>query len=220
MDPANRFAGPLESSFDLDTPATEKQPARMRHVTFPRGVLFALAALVVGVSPASWAAIVTYNITATGFEEVTSTGTPNQGDPDGTAFGTLTLNNGNGTGTTGSATFDLRLSNLDLTTLSGHHVHVGAATTTGAIVLNFGDPDTIRTGDVLSGIISGLSATQITSIFANPSNFYYNLHNGAFPGGAVRDQLVVIPEPASACLLIAGTFAVALRRRTVCKSKL
>jgi hypothetical protein len=187
----------------------------MRHAIFSRGVRCAFAALAIGFLPASQAAIVTFNITATGFEEVNAAGTPNQGDPDGSALGTLTLNNGTGTGTTGSATFNLTLSNITLTNLSGHHIHQAPATTTGSIVLDFGDPDTIRNGDVLSGMISGLSAAQITSIFANPSNFYYNLHNGSFPSGAVRDQLVMIPEPGSACLLVVGAFAVASRRRVV-----
>jgi hypothetical protein len=55
---------------------------------------------------------------------------------------------------------------------------------------------------VLSGTISNLSATTITSILANPPGFYYNMHNGAFPGGAVRAQLV--PEPSAMVLLAIG----------------
>jgi hypothetical protein len=162
----------------------------------------------------SRAAIVSFNITATGIEEVTAAGVPNQGDPNGTAMGTLTLNNGTGSGTTGSATFNLTLANITLTNLSGHHIHMAPATTTGSIVLDFGDPDLIRSGDVLSGMISGLSAATITSIFGNPSGFYYNLHNGDFPGGAVRDQLVAIPEPASLGLLALGGLACTRRRRS------
>jgi hypothetical protein len=163
--------------------------------------------------PAGRTAMVTFNITATGIEEVTAGGVPNQGDLDGTAMGTLTLNNGTGSGTTGSATFSLTLSNIDLSNLTGHHIHQAPATTTGTIVLDFGDPDAIRSGDVLTGMISGLSATIITSIFANPSGFYYNLHNGAFPSGAVRDQLVAIPEPGGVSLLILGAVTLIGRRR-------
>jgi hypothetical protein len=185
----------------------------MRRATSSRGVLFAAAVLAIGFLPVTQGAIVTFNITATGLEEVTGAGVPNQGDLDGTALGTLALNNGTGSGSTGSATFDLTLSNIDVATLSGRHIHNAGPTTTGGIVLDFGDPDLIRTLDKLSGTISGLSATQITAIFANPGNFYYNLHNGAFPGGAVRDQLVVIPEPGSAFLLILGTCAMSRRRR-------
>src|SRR4051794_10511266 len=67
----------------------------------------------------------TFNINANGAKEVTVAGVPNQGDLDGSAQGTLILNNGTGTGTTGSATFNITISNVDLTTLSGHHIHIG-----------------------------------------------------------------------------------------------
>ena len=157
----------------------------------------------------------TFNINANGAKEVTVGGVPNQGDLDGSATGTLVLNNGTGSGSTGSATFSLTLSNVDITTLSGHHIHIGPATTTGTIVLDFGDPDTIRIGSLISGTITGLSATQITTILGNPTNFYYNLHNGAFPSGAVRDQL---PEPTSMILILGGAvglFAFRRHRRTV-----
>jgi hypothetical protein len=185
----------------------------MRRSTIHRGVLFAASVLGIGFAQVSQAAFLTFNITATGMEEVTAGGVPNQGDLDGTALGTLTLNNGTGSGTTGSATFSLTLSNIDLATLSGHHIHQAPATTTGSIVLDFGDPDTIRAGSTLSGTVSNLSATAITNILANPSGFYYNLHNGAFPGGAVRDQLVVVPEPAGVSLLLLGGAALVARRR-------
>jgi hypothetical protein len=157
------------------------------------------------------AASVIYNINADGAKEVTSGGIPNQGDPDATSIGTLLLDNGTGSGTTGFATFNLTLSNIDLTALTGHHVHQAPATTTGGIVLDFGDPDNIRSGSVLSGTITGLNAATITAIFANPTNFYYNTHNGVFPGGAVRDQLV--PEATSAALLLLGAGGLLTSRR-------
>jgi hypothetical protein len=147
---------------------------------------------------------VTYSINGNGFNEVTAGGTPGQGDPDATDVGTLTLDD-----VAGTATLNITLANLDLTTLSGHHIHNAPATTTGAIVLDFGDPDTIRSGSVLSGTITGLSTATIDNVFANPTNFYYNIHNGQFPGGAVRSQL---PEPGSMALMALGGLSL-LRRR-------
>src|SRR5438046_1978913 len=52
-------------------------------------------------APRAQATAITYNIFATGAAEVNAGGTPNQGDLDGTATGTLTLNdNGTSVGTT------------------------------------------------------------------------------------------------------------------------
>src|SRR5688572_12404585 len=111
----------------------------MRLIAFLKGrVSAAIALLIFGsYSGVSHAAFLTFNITATGLEEVTNAGVPNQGDLDGSALGTLRLDNGTGSGTTGSATFNLTLSNIDITTLSGHHIHEAPATTNGPIRLDF-----------------------------------------------------------------------------------
>jgi hypothetical protein len=177
-------------------------------VTFASMVAVAGVCAVI-VAPAR-AAQSTFNIFADGIKEVSPQGVPGQGDLDGTAIGTVVLNNGTGAGNTGSATINLTLSNIDLTTLLGHHIHQAPATTTGSIVLDFGDPDTIRTGSVLNGTITGLPAATITNALANPPGFYYNIHNGPFPGGAVRDQLV--PEPGVGMVLLVGACGL-LRRR-------
>lgn len=174
-------------------------------------IIIAAASLSLAMATSLRAASFIFNISANGIKEVTVAGVSN-GDSDGSSIGTLLLDNGTGAGTTGFATFNLTLANIDLNTLSGHHIHQAPAGTTGSIVLDFGDPDTVRTGNLLSGTITGLSATVITSILANPSGFYYNTHNGAFPAGAVRDQLA-IPEPASAVLLTLGAGGMLCSRR-------
>src|SRR5204863_8854487 len=107
-----------------------------------------------------------FNIPANAAKEVTTAVVHNQGAPDGFATGTLTLDNGTGSGITGFATFSITLTNIDLTTLSGHHIHNAPATTTGSIILDFGDPDTIRVGGSLIGTINNLSSSTITNSFA------------------------------------------------------
>jgi hypothetical protein len=161
-------------------------------------------------APLAGAATMTFPIAANGIKEVNAAGVPSQGDLDATAIGTVVLNNGTGTGNTGSATINVTLTNIDFP-LSGHHIHQGPITSTGSIVLDFGSPETIRSGNILSGTISNLNATTINNAFANPLAFYYNIHNSQFPGGAVRDQLT--PEPGCFALLGVGAVGVLTRRR-------
>src|SRR4051794_2704350 len=86
------------------------------------------AAMLVGACPCAWGASQTFNILANGIKEVSAGGTPGQGDLDGTAIGTLALDS-----VAGTATINVTLSNIDLATLSGHHIHQAPATTTGSI---------------------------------------------------------------------------------------
>jgi hypothetical protein len=148
--------------------------------------------------------------------EVSAGGAPNQGDPDGMAIGTLTLDNGTGSGTTGFAVLNLTVSNIN-GTFSGNHIHNAPSTTTGPIVLDFGNPTAFLTGTptagTISGTINGLSATTITNVFTTPTNFYYNLHTTPdFPGGAVRSQL---PEPGALSILALASIAAVRRRRLI-----
>jgi hypothetical protein len=165
-----------------------------------------------GVTASSHATSMSFSITATGLEEVNASGVPNQGDPDGFANGTLTLDTGT-TGNTGSATFNLTVGNIAFP-LSGFHIHQAPATTTGSIVLDFGNPETFRTNNTVAGTVNNLSSTTINNVLANPSNFYFNMHNGAFPGGAVRDQLTtVIPEPSALAIIAISGIGVTLSAR-------
>lgn len=154
----------------------------------PVVVLWLLLCSLLVAGGAAQAAQLTFNINANGANEVNAAGVPNQGDPDGTAVGTLILNNGTGAGTTGSATFNLTLANLDVP-LTGFHIHSAVSTTTGPVFIDFGNPEAFRTGNTLAGVVSNLSAVNVTTVLNTPSNFYLNMHNGAFPAGAVRDQL-------------------------------
>jgi len=154
----------------------------------------------------SQGASMTFNINANGIKEVNMSGSP-AGDPDGTAVGTIMIDDGTG-GTTGFAVFNLTLANLD-TPFSANHFHMAPATTTGGIFLGLGNPETIRTGNIMAGTVPNLSSTAIDAVMANPGAFYYNLHNSPFPGGAVRDQLTIVPEPSTISLGILGVGLVA-----------
>lgn len=84
-------------------------------------------------------------------------------------------------------------------TLSGLHIHVGAAGTNGAVVVNSGlvsqvDPDGVG---VLAFAVPTTDGTTLEAILANPEGYYVNLHTTSDPGntasghpdGAMRGQL-------------------------------
>ena len=67
------------------------------------------------------------------------------------------------------------------------HIHKGARGTDGDVVVTLKQP---RTGDPgASSQCVDVDPAVADDIRANPSDFYVNVHNGAFPGGAVRGQI-------------------------------
>jgi hypothetical protein len=116
--------------------------------------------------------------TLLGAAEVTSTGEPGQGDPDG--FGTAIIDI---EPQSRSVCFVLRVSGIAPATMA--HIHVGAIDATGPIVIHLAAPN--ENGFSQGCTIS--SPDTISAILANPSNYYVNVHNGPHPGGALRGQL-------------------------------
>ncbi len=112
--------------------------------------------------------------TLTGAAEV-----PGPGDADGRGTATIRLNQGQG-----KVCFFLTASNITLPA-TGAHIHVGATTVAGAIVVALIPPD--ATG-VSFGCVSA-SRDLISTIRKNPSNYYVNIHTTDFPAGAIRGQL-------------------------------
>jgi PKD repeat protein len=80
------------------------------------------------------------------------------------------------------------------------HVHVGRAGVSGGIVVDLG---AVTWSNPTAGIFiatgSVSASSSITSaILADPSNYYVNVHNSSFPGGAMRGQLLGDGPAASA----------------------
>jgi len=101
---------------------------------------------------------------------------PGPGDPDGSGFAIVTLNQGQG-----QICFEITLENVDPITAA--HIHSGPAGVPGPIVVNF-NPAV----NGLSGCVD-VDPELIKAIRQNPSDYYVNVHNPAFPAGAVRGQL-------------------------------
>ena len=71
------------------------------------------------------------------------------------------------------------------------HIHKGARGENGPVVVNLAWPQDGQAGDCLSESTAGkfLNGGSVKDILANPQNYYVNVHNSEFPGGAVRGQL-------------------------------
>jgi hypothetical protein len=118
-------------------------------------------------------------------------------DPDGFGAATLTIDN-----IADTVSWAFLALNIDLP-LTGAHIHNGAAGVNGPVIVDF------------SGSLTGSGLFDVDLSQINPSTaagFYVNLHNAAYPKGAIRGQLQYVgtaslppvPEPGSYALLLAG----------------
>jgi len=140
------------------------------------------------VSPAS-AALLTFNVTLNGAQETPPTGSPAIGQA------TLTLED----------TLNVLLVQLSYSGLvapaTNAHIHCCAPpTTTAPVVIPF-IPAGFVTGST-SGAFTGiflLSATEVG--FIESGQAYVNIHSDTFPGGEIRGNISVIPEPSTLAIL-------------------
>ena len=164
-----------------------------------RSLAIPFLAAVLAATPAT-ATTITFALSMTGAQEV-----PGPGDPNGTATGTMTFDD-----VTGGISWNLTYANI--VAPGAMHIHgPGGPAGTAATILVPLSVSTTGGAGTLIGQQTG-PASNVTSILANPTDFYVNIHNEEFPDGAVRGQLGVVPEPGTAALLLAA-IAIGLRRR-------
>ncbi|HLF90676.1 MAG TPA: CHRD domain-containing protein [Anaerolineales bacterium] len=113
-----------------------------------------------------------FSTTLTGAAEV-----PVTGDPDGSGSASITLNHGQR-----EVCFELTVS--DIAPAAAAHIHIGPVGVPGPVVVPLVPP----TGGSSSGCVSA-ERELIKAIIQAPEEYYVNVHNAEFPGGALRGQL-------------------------------
>jgi len=104
-------------------------------------------------------------------------------DEDGTGTATVVLDPDAGT-----ACWEMTAEGIDPVTIS--HIHVGAAGASGDVVVDL-DLDGFEGSS--EGCNDAADADALQAIIDDPAGYYVNLHNEAFPGGAIRGQLAATP---------------------------
>ena len=87
-------------------------------------------------------------------------------------------------------------------TITGLHIHSGAAGVNAPVTINTGIAagaastdlaapfrgQIVRQAQVLSGDMAGVASLR--GLFANPAGYYVNMHTSAYPGGIIRGQVM------------------------------
>jgi hypothetical protein len=86
-----------------------------------------------------------------------------------------------------------KIAELELAPGNGRvaHIHRGAEGTNGPPEVNLAWPQGGQAGDCLTEgeAGKGLDPGEVQEILANPGDYYVNVHNSEYPGGAIRGQL-------------------------------
>jgi hypothetical protein len=150
------------------------------------------ATFLLAASPAA-ATTITYSLSMTGAQEV-----PVTGDPDGSGIGTITIND-----STGLISWSLTYASIAAPSAMHIHGPVGPVGVAAGVFVGLGVVTTGGAGTLINSLTT--SVANAAAINAIPTNFYVNIHNSEFPGGAVRGQLgTVVPEPGTLALLAFG----------------
>jgi hypothetical protein len=98
-------------------------------------------------------------------------------DPDGFGSAQLRLNHGQG-----RICYTLTVGSIDPATAA--HIHAAPVGVNGGVVVPLVAP---TTGS--SSACASVSRDLVKAIMQNPENYYVNVHNATYPGGAIRGQL-------------------------------
>ena len=106
-----------------------------------------------------------------------ATEVPGPGDSDGRGAAEVRVNPGQG-----SVCYKVTYSGIDAPAAA--HIHSGAAGVAGGVVVGL----SVGAGGVIEGC-TGVTRELAQALIQGPDAFYVNVHNAAFPNGAIRGQL-------------------------------
>lgn len=145
-----------------------------RALVLPALVLPGLALTAAALSPAASAA---GNGKPFAVAMVGSVEVPAAGDPDGFGTATLRVNPGRR-----ELCYTLEVSGIEPATLA--HIHRAPAGSSGAPVVTLEAPTSGTSSDCVE-----VARALAGAILRNPADYYVNVHNDEYPGGALRGQL-------------------------------
>ena len=117
----------------------------------------------------------TFTTTLSGDEEA-----PGPGDPNGKGLATLDVYNA------GLVCYTIKVQAIETPTAA--HVHEAPAGVAGPVVVDLRIDLAERTGNRLT-YCANATEEVAADIRANPADYYVNVHNPTYPGGAIRGQL-------------------------------
>ena len=131
---------------------------------------------------------------------------PPNGSP-AIGFGTVVLN-----AAQTQITVDENWSGLTAPATASHIHGPGGVGTNAAVLFPFTGVPAATSGSIPEQVFA-ITAQQVTWLFQG--YLYMNIHTSTFPGGEIRGQLLLVPEPSSLALLGMGgvPFALAYWRR-------
>lgn len=123
---------------------------------------------------------VTLSASLTGANEV-----PGPGDTDGVGVAEVNV-----AARSGALCFAIAVEGIALPATAAH-IHAAASGVAGDVVVTLEAPAGFGSGatGVSAGCLTKLDGSLLRDIAKNPDQYYVNVHNGDFPGGAIRGQL-------------------------------
>lgn len=146
-----------------------------RFTSFSLALIIGMIGVLAAASAVSANHFGTFTTTLSGSEEA-----PGPGDTNGKGFATLDVYNA------GLVCYTLKTQGIETPTAA--HIHEAPAGSPGDVVVNLRIDLASQKGNRLT-YCAPADAAVVADIRANPADYYVNVHNDAFPGGAIRGQL-------------------------------